>query len=154
MWSYEKKLCYPVQLTLCDNVLAQDLQSPMKKLSNFAFLALSLRYGAKAPCTKAILTDISTECFNNMEVLSALIYQLSDDYVSDISIQDAHVYCDALSPEIMVQCLILSALGLVSAYDTVLKAHQETPCKNVIHFLRTRTYVHYKRLTEALANLE
>lgn len=79
MWTYSKKLQYPV------NITKKDIQMAKYIITQFGGsngeLAASLRYITQRYTMpddkgKALLTDIGTEEFAHMEMISAMVYQL------------------------------------------------------------------------------
>ena len=80
MWQYEKKLQYPVNIKNPNPALAKVIISQLGGPDGE--LAASLRYLSQrytAPCreVQAILTDIGTEELAHMEMISAILYQLT-----------------------------------------------------------------------------
>lgn len=80
MWKYEKKLEYPINIRKKDLKMAKYLLSqyggPDSELSA-ALRYLNQRYGMPDDKGKALLTDIATEEFGHVEMISAMIYQLT-----------------------------------------------------------------------------
>ena len=80
MWAYEKKLQYPVNIKNADPKLAQAIMSqlggPDGELAA-SMRYLSQRYAAPYAQVKGLLTDIGTEELAHMEMISAIIYQLT-----------------------------------------------------------------------------
>ena len=86
MWSYEKRLQYPVKITQCNPKMAQVIMSqfggPDGELAA-SMRYLSQRYTAPNREVQGILTDIGTEELAHMEIVSAIIYQLTKDVCMD-----------------------------------------------------------------------
>ncbi|MCH5349549.1 MAG: manganese catalase family protein [Oscillospiraceae bacterium] len=80
MWSYEKKLQYPVNIKNTNPKLAQAIMSqlggPDGELAA-SMRYLNQRYAAPYTQVKGLLTDIGTEELAHMEMISAIIYQLT-----------------------------------------------------------------------------
>lgn len=80
MWKYEKKLQYPVNITKKDLKLAQYILTqyggPAGELAA-AWQYLDQRYTMPDDRGKALLTDIGTEELAHVEMISAMIYQLT-----------------------------------------------------------------------------
>ena len=80
MWSYEKKLEYPVKIKNPNPALAKviisQLGGPDGELGA-ATRYLSQRYSAPYAQVKGILTDIGTEELAHVEMISAILYQLT-----------------------------------------------------------------------------
>lgn len=80
MWKYEKKLQYPVDIKKKDLKMAKYLYSqyggPDSELAA-ALRYLNQRYTMPDDRGKALLTDIATEELAHLEMISAMIYQLT-----------------------------------------------------------------------------
>lgn len=80
MWIYEKKLQYPVKITRCNPKLAQIIISqyggPDGELGA-SLRYLSQRYAMPYPELKGLLTDIGTEELAHLEMIGAIVYQLT-----------------------------------------------------------------------------
>jgi len=80
MWVYEKKLQYPVHITQTNAKLAQVIISqfggPDGELAA-SQRYLSQRYTMPYDECKALLTDIGTEELSHMEIICAIVYQLT-----------------------------------------------------------------------------
>ena len=79
MWTYSKKLQYPINITKKDLRMAKYLITQFG--GSNGELAASLRYITQRYTMpddkgKALLTDIGTEEFAHMEMISAMVYQL------------------------------------------------------------------------------
>ncbi len=80
MWQYEKKLQYPVNIKNCNPAMARLIISqyggPDGEIGA-SLRYLSQRYAMPYPELKAILTDIGTEELAHLEMVSAIVYQLT-----------------------------------------------------------------------------
>ena len=80
MWKYEKKLQYPVNIKKRDLNLAKAIVTqyggPAGELAA-AWQYLDQRYNMPDDRAKALLTDIGTEEFAHVEIISAMLYQLT-----------------------------------------------------------------------------
>jgi Mn-containing catalase len=80
MWSYEKRLQHPVKITQCNPKLAQVIISqfggPDGELAA-SQRYLSQRYTMSNHNVVGLLTDIGTEEMAHMEIVCAIIYQLT-----------------------------------------------------------------------------
>ncbi len=80
MWTYEKKLQYPVKIARPNPALAKviitQFGGPHGELGA-AQRYLSQRYSMPYGEVKAVLTDIGTEELGHMEMVSAIVYQLT-----------------------------------------------------------------------------
>lgn len=80
MWTYEKRLQYPIKIKNPNPALAKIIASqyggPHGELGA-SLRYLSQRYTMPYPELKAILTDIGTEELAHLEMVSAIVYQLT-----------------------------------------------------------------------------
>ena len=86
MWVYQKKLQYPVKIARPNAALAKVIISQLGGPDGEMGAStryLSQRYSAPTPEMKGILTDIGTEELAHMELVSALLYQLTRDLTMD-----------------------------------------------------------------------
>ena len=82
MWIYEKTLQFPVYLPKKDLKMAKfimtQLGGPNGELAA-AIRYLQQRYTMPTGLTKGLLTDIGTEELAHVEVISSMLYQLTED---------------------------------------------------------------------------
>lgn len=82
MWIYEKKLEHPVNIKCKDlrfaKVLVTQYGGPDGELSA-AIRYLNQRYSMPIPKAKGLLTDIGTEELAHVEIICAMLYQLTKD---------------------------------------------------------------------------
>lgn len=177
MWSYEKRLQYPVKITQCNPKMAQVIMSqfggPDGELAA-SMRYLSQRYTAPYKEVQGILTDIGTEELAHMEIISAIIYQLTKDVcMSDIKESGFDkYYVDhtlGLFPQsaggVPFTATYFQSKGdpitdLVedmaaeqkarSTYDNILRLVKDPEVCDPIKFLRDREIVHFQRFGEAL----
>ena len=80
MWSYEKRLQYPVNITTPNAKLAEVIISqyggPDGEMGA-SMRYLSQRYGVPYPEIAAVLTDIGTEELAHLEMVAAIVHQLT-----------------------------------------------------------------------------
>ena len=178
MWQYEKKLEYPVNIKNPNPALAKVIISQLGGPDGE--LGASLRYLNQrytAPCREiqAILTDVGTEELAHMEIVSAILYQLTrnlspeeikrsgfDTYFVD---HTTGVYPQAASG-MPFSASTLQVTGDVFAdlhedlaaeqkarltYDNILRLVDDPDIIEPIKFLREREIVHYQRFSEAVA---
>lgn len=177
MWVYEKRLEYPVKIKNPNPALAKIIISqyggPHGELGA-SLRYLSQRYSMPYPELKAILTDIGTEELAHLEMVSAIVYQLTrgltteqiknagfDTYFVD---HTTGVYPQAASGEPFT-ANTFSVTGDVLAdlhedlsaeqkarltYDNILRYADDPDVRDPIKFLREREIVHYQRFGEAL----
>lgn len=177
MFVYEKKLQYPVKIKTPNARLAKAIMSqlggPDGELSA-ALRYLNQRYTMPAPELKAVLTDIGTEELNHVEMIGAILYQLTkdltvdqikaqgfDDYFVD---HTTGVYPQSASGVPFTTAYIQSKGDAITdlhedlaaeqkarvTYDNILRLADDHDVKDAIRFLRAREVVHYQRFGEAL----
>lgn len=80
MWAYEKKLQYPVKIKNTNprlaGIIISQLGGPDGELGA-ATRYLNQRYSMKSPESAGMLTDIGTEELAHMEIIAAIIHQLT-----------------------------------------------------------------------------
>ncbi|MCC8130945.1 MAG: manganese catalase family protein [Oscillospiraceae bacterium] len=177
MWQYEKKLQYPVKIANPDPAAAKIIISqfggPDGEL-NASMRYLSQRYTAPCPEVKAILNDIGTEELGHMEMICAIIYQLTknltpkeikesgfDTYFVD---HTTGLYPIAASGTPFSAELFQSTGDPIAdltedlaaeqkarlTYDNILRLVDDPDVRDVIKFLRQREIVHFQRFGEAM----
>lgn len=177
MWAYEKKLQYPVNIKNPNPALAKviitQFGGPDGELGA-ATRYLSQRYTAPYKEVKGILTDIGTEELAHMEMVSAIVYQLT----RNISIDDikksgfADYYVDhttglyplSASGDAFSASALQSKGDVIAdltedlaaeqkarvTYDNILRLADDPDVRDPIKFLREREIVHFQRFGEAL----
>ena len=177
MFLYEKKLQYPVKIANPNPKLAKVIISqvggPDGELGA-SMRYLNQRYSMPYDELKGLLTDIGTEELGHMEMVAAIIHQLTrkmsteeiirsglDTYFVD---HTAGVYPTAASgfpwsaASMQVKGDTLADLNEDLAaeqkarvtYDNILRLSDDADVNNVIRFLREREVVHYQRFGEGL----
>ena len=177
MWIYEKRLQFPVKITKTCPKTAQLIISqyggPDGELSA-SMRYLAQRYTMPVKEAAGLLTDIGTEELAHMEMICAMVYQLT----KDMSIEDAKAagfdayYIDhtsALWPQAAAG-LPFSAVEFQSkgdaitdltedpaaeqkartVYDNLLRMITDPEVREPLKFLRAREIVHFQRFGEAL----
>ncbi len=177
MWSYEKRLQYPVKITKTCPKTAQLIISQYGGPDGE--LSASMRYLAQRysmPCKKVggLLTDIGTEEINHMEIICAMVYQLTKNLTLEQAKTagfDAY-YIDhtaGLWPQaaagVPFTALEFQSKGDALAdlfedlaaeqkartvYDNLLRMIDEPEVREPLKFLRAREIVHFQRFGEAL----
>ena len=170
MWNYEKRLQYPVKITQTNPKLAQVIISqfggPDGELAA-SMRYLSQRYTMPYKEVTGILTDIGTEELAHMEMICAIVYQLTKD-LSPEEIERsgfAPYYVDhtlALWPQAASgmpwTAAVFQSKGdpitdlnedLAAEYDNILRLVKDPEICDPIRFLRQREIVHYQRFGEA-----
>ncbi len=177
MWIYEKRLQYPVKITQTNAKLAQVIISqfggPDGELAA-SMRYLSQRYTMPYKEVTGILTDIGTEELAHMEIISAIIYQLTKD-LSMEEIQKSgfdKYYVDhtlGLWPQaaggVPFTATYFQSKGdpitdlhedmaaeqkARTTYDNILRLINDPEICDPIRFLREREIVHYQRFGESL----
>ncbi len=177
MWNYEKRLQYPVKISRPNAKMAQVIMSqfggPDGELAA-SMRYLSQRYTMPYKEVTGILTDIGTEELAHMEIVSAIIYQLT----KDLSLEEIKAsgfdkyYVDhtlALWPQAASGAPWTSAYfqskgdpitdlhedmaaeqKARTTYDNILRLVKDPEICDPIRFLREREIVHYQRFGESL----
>ena len=169
MWAYEKKLQYPVNIKNPNPALAKliitQLGGPDGELGA-SLRYLSQRYAMPYSEAVGILTDIGTEELAHMEMISAIVYQLTrnltpaqikesgfDTYFVD---HTTGIYPIAASGQ------AFSALTFQSTGDPIADLHEDLAAeqkarlpsdadvRDPIRFLRAREITHFQRFGDAL----
>ena len=180
MWIYEKKLQYPVNITTPNAKLAQVIISqfggPDGELAA-SQRYLSQRYTMPVREAAGLLTDIGTEEMAHMEIVSAIVYQLTknlsmeeikesgfDQYYVDHTLG---LYPQAAAGTPFSAKYFQSKGDAITdlfedmaaeqkartTYDNILRLSDDPDVNNVIRFLREREIVHFQRFGEALGKV-
>lgn len=177
MFVYEKQLQYPVKIKRCNPQLAKIIISqyggPDGELGA-SLRYLSQRFSMPVAELKATLTDIGTEELNHLEMIGAIVYQLTKD-LSEEDIKkngfDAYfvdhttgVYPSSAAGVPFTAAYIQSKGDPITdlhedmaaeqkartTYDNILRFCDDYDVKDPIRFLRAREIVHYQRFGENL----
>lgn len=177
MWSYEKKLQFPVKIKNPSPAMAKIIITqyggPDGELGA-SLRYLSQRYTAPSNVSKGVLTDIGTEELGHMEMISTIVYQLTrglsieeikksgfDTYFVD---HTTGIYTIAASGVPFDTKYIASKGDIITdlhedlaaeqkartTYDNILWLADDPDVREPIKFLRQREVVHYQRFGEAL----
>lgn len=177
MWQYEKKLQYPVKIKTPNpaaaKVIISQFGGPDGELGA-AMRYLSQRYVAPCPEVKAILNDVGTEELGHMEMVCAVIYQLTknitpkeikasgfDTYFVDHTTGlypiaasgtpfSAEVFQSTGDPIADLTEDLAAEQKARLSYDNILRLVDDPDVRDVIKFLRAREIVHFQRFGEAL----
>ncbi len=177
MFVYEKKLQYPVRISTPNPKLAALIISqyggPDGELGA-SLRYLSQRYSMPYAELKGLLTDIGTEELGHLEMIGAIVYQLTRNLKEDDIRKagfDAYfvdhttgVYPTAASgwpwnaATIAVKGDLIADLTEDLAaeqkarvtYDNILRMSDDPDVNDVIKFLRQREIVHFQRFGEGL----
>ena len=176
MFIYDKKLQYPVKIKNTNPKLASIIISqyggPDGELGA-SLRYLSQRYSMPFDELKGLLTDIGTEELGHLEMIGAIVHQLTRN-LNDSQIKDAGfapyfvdhtvgVYPTAASGSPwnaasmavkgdpmadLVEDLAAEQKARVT-YDNILRLSDDPDVNDVIKFLREREIVHFQRFGEA-----
>ena len=177
MWTYEKKLQYPVKIKNPNPKLAQMIITqyggPDGELGA-SLRYLSQRYAMPYAELKGLLTDIGTEELGHLEMIGTIVYQLTrnlsieeikksgfDTYFVD---HTTGVYPVAASGAPFTAAYLQSKGDVITdlhenlaaeqkartTYDNILRFADDPDVADPIKFLRAREVVHYQRFGEGL----
>lgn len=177
MFVYEKKLQYPVRITRSDPRMAAAIISqyggPDGELAA-SLRYLSQRFSMPDAKLKALLTDIGVEELGHLEIVGAMVYQLTkgmcesdlkkggfDAYFTDHTLG---VYPQSAAGQPFTAAYIgvkgdpitdlhenLAAEQKArTTYENLLHLADDPDVKDVLRYLRQREIVHYQRFAEAL----
>ena len=177
MFVYEKKLQYPVRISTPNPKLAALIISqyggPDGELGA-SLRYLSQRYSMPYPELKGLLTDVGVEELGHLEMIGAIVYQLTRNLKEDDIRKagfDAYfvdhttgVYPTAASgwpwnaASMAVKGDLIADLTEDLAaeqkarvtYDKILRMSDDPDVNDVIKFLRQREVVHFQRFGEGL----
>ena len=177
MWHYEKRLIRPVKVQRPDpaaaTVIMSQLGGPHGELGA-ATRYLSQRYSMPYGEIAGILTDVGTEELAHVEMVSAILYQLTCNLsVEEIKEKGFAQYFVDHTTGIYPQAasgVPFSAGGIAStgdvfadlnedlaaeqkarlSYDNILRLVDDPDVRDAIKFLRAREIVHYQRFGEAI----
>lgn len=177
MFQYEKKLQYPVNIKTPNPKYAQIIISqfggPDGELAA-SLRYLSQRFSMPYPELKGLLTDIGTEELAHLEMIGAIVYQLTrnlsiddikksgfDTYFVD---HTTGIYPVAASGTPFTAAYLQSKGDVITdlhedlaaeqkartTYDNILRLVDDPDVRDPIKFLREREIVHYQRFGEGL----
>ena len=177
MWNYEKRLQYPVKITQTNPQMAQVIISqfggPDGELAA-SMRYLSQRYTMPDKRCKGLLTDIGTEELDHMEMVCAIVYQLTKNLTPEQIIESGFdkYYVDhttGLWPQaaggIPFNACVFQSKGDAitdltedmaaeqkarTTYDNILRLIKDPEICDPIRYLRQREIVHFQRFGEAL----
>ena len=175
MWNYERKLLYPVKIKNTNPRLAQIILAqyggPDGELGA-SLRYLSQRFSMPTPEAQGILNDIGNEELSHLEMVGALVYQLTRNMDSHL-VKDSGFYnyfinhSNGVYPANTNGTPFTAAYIAVSGdpiadlnedlaaeqkaratYDNILRLSDDPDVNDVIKFLRAREIVHYQRFGE------
>ena len=177
MWIYDKKLQYPVKIKNPNPKLAMAIISQLggpDGETGAAMRYLQQRYAMPYDEIKGILTDVGPEELGHMEMISAIVHQLtrnlseeeikSSPFAAYFVDHTTGVYPVAASgTPFDMKCVgvkgdVITDLNedlaaeqkARTTYDNILRIVDDPDVKDVIRFLRQRELVHYQRFGDAL----
>ena len=181
MWIYEKKLEYPIKIKNPNPKLAQviisQLGGPDGEIGA-SMRYLHQRYSSPYDEVTGILTDVGTEELAHLEMVAAIVYQLTrnlkEDEVKGTPFANyfvdhtTGVYPIAASgvpydmKYVGVKGDIITDLNedlaaeqkARTTYDNILRLVDDPDVREPIKFLREREIVHYQRFGEALRHVQ
>jgi len=177
MWTYEKKLQYPVRIAKPDaraaKVIITQYGGPDGELGA-SMRYLSQRYSMTDKHAIGLLTDIGTEELAHLEMISAIVYQLTRDLSPEqIKAQGFEPYyvdhtlgiypCSASGEPFnaatfqskgdpmadLAEDMAAEQKARVT-YDNILRLMDDPDVIDPIRFLREREIVHFQRFGEAM----
>ena len=181
MWTYEKRLQYPVKITQTNPKMAQVIISQFGGPDGE--LAASMRYLSQRysmPCKEVsgLLTDIGTEELGHLEIICSMIYQLTknltieqaktagfDAYYVD---HTTAVWPTAAAGVPFNACEFQSKGDAITdlfenlaaeqkartTYDNLIRMIDDSEVREPLKFLRAREIVHFQRFGEALEKIK
>jgi spore coat protein JC len=180
MWTYEKRLQYPVNIKNTNPKMAQIIISqfggPDGELAA-SLRYLSQRYTMPYKEVAGLLTDIGTEELAHMEIISAIIFQLTKNLtLEEIKTGGFDAYyidhTTALWPQAaggvpFNSCFFQSKGDVLTdlhedlaaeqkartTYDNILRLVTDPDVVDPIRFLRQREIIHYQRFGEAMTRV-
>ena len=177
MWIYEKKLQYPVKIKNPNAALAKIIISQLggpDGEKGAATRYISQRYSMPFDELKGLLTDIGVEELGHLEMIGAIVHQLTrnmkDEQYRDPAFapyfvdHTAGVYPTAASgfpwsaASMQVKgdpiADLAEDMGAEQkarvTYDNILRLSDDPDVNDVIKFLREREVVHFQRFGEAM----
>lgn len=181
MWNYEKRLQYPVKITCTNPKMAQLIISqfggPDGELGA-SMRYLSQRYTMPNSRVAGLLTDIGTEELAHMEMICAIVYQLTRDLTPEeveksgfapyyidhttglypvsasgvpFSVQPFQSKGDAITD---LHEDMAAEQKARTTYDNLLRLIKDPEVCDPIRFLRAREITHYQRFGEGLRMIQ
>ena len=181
MWRYEKRLQYPVKISQPNPKMAQFIMSqyggPDGEMGA-SMRYLSQRYAMPYDIAKASLTDIGTEELAHLEIVAAIVHQLTRnltlqeiedsgfgpyyiDHTTGIWPQAAGGVpfnaCEFQSKGDPITDLfedLAAEQKARSSYDNILRVVKDPEVCDPIRYLRAREVVHFQRFGETLRHVQ
>ena len=177
MWTYDRKLQYPINIKNPNPAMAKFIISqyggPDGEIGA-SLRYLSQRYSMPYPEVAAVLTDVGTEEIGHFEMVAAIVHQLTRDMtieqIKEAGFEDyfvdhtAGIYAQAAAG-FPFDALCFASKGDAitdltedlaaeqkarTTYDNILRLVDDPDVIEPIKFLRAREVVHFQRFGEAL----
>lgn len=176
MWTYEKKLQYPVKVSTCNPTLAKYLMEQYGGADGE--LAAALRYMNQRYMIPekviGLLNDIATEEFSHLEMIATMIYKLTKDATPDqlreaglaehyVSHDSALFYSNAAGVPFTASYIqakgdpiadlyedIAAEEKARATYQWIIDMSDDPDLNDSLRFLREREIVHSQRFREAV----
>ena len=177
MWEYEKRLQYPVNIKRPDakaaKIIISQYGGPDGELGA-SLRYLSQRFAMPNDRVAGLLTDIGTEELAHLEIIGAILYQLTSDLTPEQIIKEGFdtyfvdhtlgVYPQAASGVPYTAAFMQSKGDPIAdlvedmaaeqkarvTYDNILNLVDDPDIIDPIRYLREREIVHFQRFGEAL----
>lgn len=181
MWTYERRLQFPVKIRSTDaraaKIIISQLGGPDGELAA-SMRYLNQRYAMPYRNVSGVLTDIGTEELAHLEMVSAIIYQLTRDLsmdeireqgfadyfvdhtlgiypVSASGVPFSATYFQSKGDPITDLAEDMAAEQKArTTYDNILRLVDDPDILEPIRFLREREIVHFQRFGEALRTVQ
>ena len=177
MWIYEKKLQYPVKIKNPNPKMAQVILSQLGGSDGelgAAMRYLNQRYTMPNEEARGLLSDIGTEELAHLEIVSAIVYQLTknltpeqikasgfDKYFVDHGTAvypasaagvpfTASYFQSKADPFADLAEDMAAEQKARATYDNILRLADDPDVKDPIRYLREREIVHFQRFGEAM----
>lgn len=180
MWTYEKKLQYPVKVSTCNPTLAKYLMEQYGGADGE--LAAALRYMNQRYTIPGqvigLLNDIATEEFSHLEMIATMIYKLTKDatpqQLRDAGLSEHYVSHDSAlfynnAAGVPFTAAYIQAKGdpiadlyediaaeekARATYQWIIDMSDDPDLNDSLRFLREREIVHSQRFREAVEMLK
>lgn len=181
MWIYQKKLEYPIKITRPNartaKIIMTQYGGPDGELGA-SLRYLSQRFAMPYKNVIGVLTDIGTEELAHLEMICAIVYQLTRDLsIEEIKAQGFEDYFvdhttgiwPAAATGVPFSSSSFQSKGdpitdlsenmaaeqkARTTYDNILRLVDDPEVRDPIKFLREREIVHYQRFGEALREVQ
>ena len=173
MWTYDRKLQYPINIKNPNPAMAKFIISqyggPDGEIGA-SLRYLTQRYSMPYPEVAAVLTDVGTEEIGHFEMVAAIVHQLTRDMtieqIKEAGFENyfvdhtAGIYAQAAAG-FPFDALCFASKGDAitdlaaeqkarTTYDNILRLVDDPDVIEPIKFLRAREVVHFQRFGEAL----